>query len=259
MRFTSDIAVVTGAASGIGRALGEAIVREGGKVLGIDREWPSGLATGPGAVAADGGAGGSTGMGRSAGPPGLEAVTADVRDCDAVETAIERLGGASPTILVNAAGVAGPEKPFEGIDLAAWRETIDVNLWGAAVCTSVVLPRLVDGRSTILNVVSHAGLVGGRNASAYAASKGGLIAFTLSLAAELAERGITVNGFLPGPTDTGLMRARRGGEEIEALVAEGYIATAEDVAEAALVLLTPDGRRISGQIVGARPFSGGRR
>jgi NAD(P)-dependent dehydrogenase (short-subunit alcohol dehydrogenase family) len=237
MCFASDVAVVTGAASGIGRAISEAIVREGGSVLGIDREWPERIPV----------------------PTGLRAVVADVTDLGAIRSAVDGLGGTSPTILVNAAGVAGPEKPFEGIDLDAWRETIDVNLMGAARCTAAVLPRLVDGRSTILNVVSHAGLVGGRNASAYAASKGGLIAFTLSLAAELADRGITVNGFLPGPTDTGLMRARRSGEEIEALLTEGYIATAEDVAAAALVLLTPDGRRISGQIVGARPFSGGRR
>jgi NAD(P)-dependent dehydrogenase (short-subunit alcohol dehydrogenase family) len=234
--FASDVAIVTGAASGIGRALVDAILREGGTVLGIDRDWPDG----------------------PPGRPGLQTAMADVRDREALEAAVECLG-ASPTILVNAAGVAGPEKPFEGIDLDAWRETIDVNLMGAALCTAVVLPRLVDGRSTVLNVVSHAGLVGGRNASAYAASKGGLIAFTLSLAAELADRGITVNGFLPGPTDTALMRARRSGEEIEVLMAEGYIATAEDVAEAALVLISPEGRKISGQIVGARPYSGGRR
>jgi len=237
MRFSSEVAVVTGAASGIGRAIAEGIAAEGGTVLGIDRAWPGG----PGA------------------PAGFQAVTADVRHRDGLEAAIGELGGVRPTILVNAAGIAGPEKPFEGVDLDAWRETVDVNLWGAVLCTAVVLPRLVDGRATVLNVVSHAGLTGGRNASAYAASKGGLIAFTLSLAAELAERGITVNGFLPGPTDTGLMRARRGAEEIETLVAEGYIATADDVARAALVLISPDGRRLNGQIVGARPSPGARR
>jgi NAD(P)-dependent dehydrogenase (short-subunit alcohol dehydrogenase family) len=237
MRFSSEVAVVTGAASGIGRALAGAITAEGGTVLGIDRAWP------PDAPA----------------PAGLRAVAADVRDRDVLVAAVGQLGGERPTILVNAAGVAGPEKPFEGIDLDAWRETIDVNLWGAVLCTAVVLPRLVDGRSTVLNVVSHAGLTGGRHASAYAASKGGLIAFTLSLASELADRGITVNGFLPGPTDTGLMRARRPGDEIEALVAEGYIATADEVAQAALVLISPDGRRLNGQIVGARPYPGGRR
>jgi NAD(P)-dependent dehydrogenase (short-subunit alcohol dehydrogenase family) len=242
MRFSSEVAVVTGAASGIGRALCGAILREGGSVLAVDRDWPEAVPGPPD-------------------PPGLSAVAADVRDGAALQSAIEQLsaGGSRPTILVNAAGVAGPEKPFEGIDLDAWREAIDVNLWGAALCTSVVLPHLVDGRSTILNVVSHAGLTGARDASAYAASKGGLIAFTLSLAAELTERGISVNGFLPGPTDTGLMRARRRGDEIDALVAEGYIATAEEVAEAALVLISPDGRRISGQIVGARPAPGPRR
>ena len=237
MRFSSEVAVITGAASGIGRALAQAVLREGGTVLAIDRDWPEGVP----------------------GPPGLQAVAADVRDRAALEAAVERLGGDRPTILVNAAGVAGPEKPFEGIDLDAWRETIEVNLLGAAVVTHAFLPHLVDGWGTILNVVSHAGLTGSRNASAYASSKGGLVAFTLSLAAELADRGISVNGFLPGPTDTGLMRARRSGEEIEALVAEGYIATAEEVAEAALVLISPDGRRISGQIVGARPSPGARR
>ncbi|MGH9036881.1 MAG: SDR family oxidoreductase [Acidimicrobiia bacterium] len=235
MTFASEVAVITGAGSGIGRALTAAVLREGGSVLAIDRRWDEDPPPDP----KDG---------------ELQRVTADVRDREALEAVRDRLDR-DPTVLVNSAGIAGPEDAFDGTNLDAWRETLDVNLWGAVVCTHVFLPRLIDGRSTILNVVSHGGLYGVRHASAYASAKGGLIAFTLSLASELVDRGITVNGFLPGPTATAMPLSRRTPEELDALVDQGVMATADEVAESALAVISPDWRRVSGQIIGGRPFT----
>ena len=172
MRFTGKRAVVTGGASGIGEAVVKRIEAEGGKVVVWD---------------VNGG------------------IKVDISDHESVERAaaetIRQVGGID--ILVNSAGITGPTVPLAEFPVDGWKRVIDINLNGAFYCNRAVVPHMVAqnyGRS--VNIASIAGKEGNPNASAYSASKAGVIGMTKSLAKELAKTGITVNAVTPAAVRT---------------------------------------------------------
>ncbi len=220
MNLSGKVALVTGAAAGIGRAVATRLAREGALVAIGDINHASGQAVADGIVA-DGG--------RAA------AFEADVTSTDAVRAmvagTVERFGPVD--ILVNNAGGAtlmGPKtSPFKDAPEDVWKWILAVNVHGTMICTQAVLADMVARRTgRILNFGSIAGVGGLPNWTAYAAAKGAIISFTKSLACEVGEYGITVNCVSPGaimcdgPQDwTRGTWLRRGGEpeEVAALVA----------------------------------------
>ncbi len=172
MRFTGRRAVVTGGASGIGEAVAKRIAQEGGKVAIWDL---------------NGG------------------IKVDISDYGSIERAltetIKQIGGID--ILVNSAGITGPTVPLVEFPVDAWNQVIDINLNGAFHCNKAVVPCMVaQNYGRIVNIASIAGKEGNPNASAYSASKAGVIGMTKSLAKELAKYNITVNAVTPAAVRT---------------------------------------------------------
>jgi 3-oxoacyl-[acyl-carrier protein] reductase len=186
------MAVVTGAARGIGRAIAKHLLTAGAAVCLWDRA-PEALTS----TAHD-----LTALGT------VEAVTVDVTDPAAVSAAVqatrERFGG---DILVNNAGIAGPNHPLWEYPLEAWREVVEVNLLGTFYCCRAVVPVMLEGGyGRIINTASIAGKEGNPQASAYSASKAGVIGLTKSLGKELACHGILVNCVTPAAVETDLFQ-----------------------------------------------------
>jgi 3-oxoacyl-[acyl-carrier protein] reductase len=189
------VAVITGAASGMGRATAHLFADEGALVAVLDR-----TADGVDAVVAEiEGAGG-----RAAG------WVVDVTDGDVVRAAVgeivEKLG--PPDIVVNNAGVSLPA-PIDGPDFEQqWATTIAVNLTAHTTMIRACLPHLVrNGEGRIVNIASTEGVGGSAYISPYTASKHGVIGLSRSLAVELGPLGVTVNVVCPGPIHTGMTEA----------------------------------------------------
>ena len=184
-RFAGRRAVVTGGASGIGRAVAERLTAEGARVAVWDRD-----AAGAEAVAA-----------AIDGIP----VPLDITDWPAVEAATTRTAEAfgGIDVLVCSAGVAGATVPVADFPVAEFREVFAVNVFGLFHCNKAVVPVMRrGGYGRIVNIASIAGKEGNPNASAYSASKAAVIGFTKSLGKELATSGILVNAVTPAAVRT---------------------------------------------------------
>ena len=181
-----QIAVVTGGAQGIGLAVAHLLAEQGARVASWDID--------PGNAAV------MSGLGE-----GTLAIECDITDLASVEAAYARtcdlLG--TPSILVNSAGIAGPNAPLESYGIEDWHRVIDINLNGTfyvnRVCVGGMKAR---GYGRILNVASIAGKEGNPNASAYSASKAAVIGLTKSLGKELAGCDIAVNCVTPAAART---------------------------------------------------------
>jgi NAD(P)-dependent dehydrogenase (short-subunit alcohol dehydrogenase family) len=156
---------------------------------------------------------------------GGEVVAVDLADDDALVRVAESLGTRDEPVqvLVNNAGVA-PSAPLRDTDDAIWSRTIAINLRAPFVLARALAPRMAQaGWGRIVNIASTAGLKGYAYTSAYCASKGGLVALTRALAAELGRKGVTVNAVCPGFTETAIVdeaianiTAKTGRSEAEA-------------------------------------------
>lgn len=189
-RFAGRTAVVTGGASGLGKASAARIVAEGGKVVlwDLNEDALKAAAEEVGAVAT---------------------VALDVADPAAVEAAArtshEALGGRID-ILVASAGITGATVPVHEFPLDSWKRVVDINLNGVFYCCRAVTPYMLDkGYGRIVNVASVAGKEGNPNASAYSASKAGVIGFTKSLGKELAGKGVIANSLTPATFESPIL------------------------------------------------------
>jgi NAD(P)-dependent dehydrogenase (short-subunit alcohol dehydrogenase family) len=189
-RFSGRTAVITGGASGLGKAVAARIVAEGGQVSLWDLD-----ADGLKAAAAEVGA--------------QHTVALDVSDQTAVSAAAkaanQALGGRID-ILVASAGITGATAPVHEYPLDSWRRVIDINLNGLFYCCREVAPFMIaNGYGRIVNVASVAGKEGNPNASAYSASKAGVIGLTKSLGKELATKGVIANSLTPATFESPIL------------------------------------------------------
>lgn len=187
--MTERIALVTGGGRGIGQSICQALAAAGHRVAVADLRTAEAEAT-----AAD--------IGTAA-----LAVTMDVTDRASVDQAVARVADAfGPVgILVNCAGW-DQLKPFVRTDEAFWARIIDINFTGVLRATHACLPGMIDaGWGRIVNIGSDAGRVGSSLEAVYSGAKGAVIAFTKTIAREVARYGITANSVCPGPTDTPLL------------------------------------------------------
>jgi NAD(P)-dependent dehydrogenase (short-subunit alcohol dehydrogenase family) len=201
MRFTDKVAIITAAASGIGRATADIMVREGGIVVAVDTD----KARLENTVAALRGGGGRA-HGRVV--DALDQVQVDelvagvVRDLGSIDILVNAVGGS--TIISRAAATV------EELTLAEWQRLIAFNLDATFLCCHAVAPVMKrQGRGKIVNLSSIAGRgLSDSSSAAYAAAKGGIIAFTRKLARELGPSGVTVNAIAPSLTLTERLRPR---------------------------------------------------
>ncbi len=232
------VAIVTGAGSGIGRAISLGFAAEGASVAVADIDGAS-----ADAVAKEIG-------------DGALAVTCDVADSAQVEAmvaaAVERFG--SVDILVNNAGLArgGPlarmsEEDFDSV--------FAVNVRGTFLCSRAVLGHMIPQRSgVIVNTASGLGLRPQLYTAAYAASKAAVINLTAAMAMEVARYGVRVNAFTPGVTDTPFWRQFRDEDAIEAAYAAGEVGQPEDLVPTVVFLCSDAAREISGATVPRQVF-----
>jgi NAD(P)-dependent dehydrogenase (short-subunit alcohol dehydrogenase family) len=212
---TDRTVLVTGAASGIGKATAEAFKADGWSVIGVDRE---------------------------EGAAGDRSVVVDLADAGAIESMVESLADVgSLRALVNNAGMSLDTSVLE-TTVSDWDRLMATNIRAAHLLTSLLVPRMRDG-GAIVNVASVHAVATTPGASAYAASKAALVGYTRAAAIELGERGIRVNAVLPGAVDTPMLvfgvqgdERRRKLQEMETRTPLGRIGRPEEIAQAILFL-----------------------
>jgi 2-hydroxycyclohexanecarboxyl-CoA dehydrogenase len=242
------VILITGAASGIGRATALRLGEEGACVGILDLD-------GDGAEAV------ANEIRKTAVATGLDSAArafarrADITDARAVDDAIDEFESACGPVegLVNNAGW-DVSMPFLETDAAFWKKVIDINLYGPLNVTKRVLSGMVErGSGRIVSIASDAGRVGSSGEAVYAACKGGIVAFSKSVAREVARQGITLNCVAPGPTDTPLFAAVDPSGKLQPALARAIpmkrLAQPSDYPGLIAFLLSDDAAFITGQTV----------
>jgi 2-hydroxycyclohexanecarboxyl-CoA dehydrogenase len=232
-----DLAVITGAASGIGKAVAARLLSDGMAVALLDIDEARARAT-----AADIAESGTA-----------LAYGVDVTDFERLQLVRDELLAAhgTPTVVVNCAGWSEIQ-PFLKNDQAFWKKAIDINLMGTITVTRIFLDDLIaSGSGRVVNIASDAGRVGSGGEVVYAAAKGGVIAFTKSLAREMARHKISVNCVCPGPTETPMLMVQDQAR-IDALtkaIPMRRLAKPDDIAGAVAFFASPAAAYITGQVL----------
>ena len=222
MRFAGRTAVVTGGVSGIGEGIALRLAEEGASVSLWDRD--------------------ASALARAEAP---HKVTLDVTDPAAVQRAAEATATVlgKIDILVTSAGITGPNHPTWDYPVSEWDRVIDVNLKGVFYCNRAVVPIMQrGGYGRIVNIASIAGKEGNPNASAYSASKAGVIALTKALGKELAATDIRVNCVTPAAVKTPIF-AQMLQQQIDWMLSKipiGRFGTVDEVASLVLWLASEE-------------------
>jgi 3-oxoacyl-[acyl-carrier protein] reductase len=239
-KLDGRVALVTGAASGIGRGIALAFATEGADVIVVDRVNQDEASEVVNAIVA---------LGRE-----TLFCHCDVSDAPSVQSmadaALAKFGRVD--ILVNNAGIF-TEATLENMTIEEWDEVLNINLRGAFLCTRALLAQMLERRDgRIINVASQLGQIGGTSAVHYSASKAGLIGMTKALAREVSSRGVLVNAIAPGPIETPLLDSESD-EWRNAKLAElpiGRFGRVDEVTPTAVLLASADGSYYVGQTLG---------
>jgi NAD(P)-dependent dehydrogenase (short-subunit alcohol dehydrogenase family) len=240
-RFDGQSVVVTGTASGIGRATARQFGGEGGRVVCADIDG-AGAETTAAAI-------------RDAGGDAV-GVACDVSDPAsaraAIDEAVKHFDGLS--VLANVAGIGRFDNTHE-LPLETWHRTIAVNLTGVFLTCQAALPHLLESRGAVVNVASIAGLKGQAYSAAYAASKGGVVMLTRSLAVEYGGRGVRFNCVCPGGVNTNILGGFMPPDDHDRRLINRQMALNHDMAEpeeiahAIAYLASDDARRCMGTVL----------
>ncbi len=238
MTLKDKIVVVTGAASGIGRAAAQIFADEGARVVVADVDATRGEAAAA-EIRAEGGS-----------ADYMPVDMTDTASIDAFAAAVQEKFGAVD-VLVNGAGW-GRTAPFWEGTPDFWAKLVALNFVGPMQLTKALLPAMIERSSgRIVNVSSDAGRVGSLGETVYSGAKGGLIAFTKSLAREVARYQINVNCVCPGPTDTPLMAAvpEKVQEGLKKAIPFRRLAKPSEVADAIVFFASDRASYVTGQVV----------
>jgi NAD(P)-dependent dehydrogenase (short-subunit alcohol dehydrogenase family) len=239
MRFSKRVVLVTGGARGIGAGCTRVFSREGAFVAVVDRDLEAARAL------------------VEALPHPAVAIQADVSSesqiLEAINETIARFGQLD--CLINNAGIHPPDTPLTAMTPEQVMDVLRVNFLSTYTTCYYALEHLKKTKGTIVNISSMTAVLGQRNSTAYAASKGAQLSFTKSLALECADFGIRVNAILPSNVDTPLMRSWAATladpdaalERIAALQPLGRMADVEEIGRVCLFLATEDSSFITGQ------------
>ncbi|WP_158735877.1 SDR family NAD(P)-dependent oxidoreductase [Alteribacillus sp. YIM 98480] len=246
MKLKGKTALITGAASGIGRGIAEAFAKEGSSLMlnyfGKEKEAVELQKDLTSTYDID-----------------VQIIEADVSNEEQVkhmvDTAVHHFNKID--VLVNSAGIL-TQKLFKDMDTKTWDQMLQVNLRGPFLCSRYVIPYMIDQQfGRIINISSQLGQIGGVELTHYSAAKAGVIGFTKSLAREVGRDGITVNCIAPGPIETELIEGldNEWKQNKKKELALPKFGTPEEVAPSAVLLASdPDGNLFTGQTLG--PNSG---
>jgi NAD(P)-dependent dehydrogenase (short-subunit alcohol dehydrogenase family) len=238
-KLEGKVAVVTGAGSGIGRAIALRMAAKGARVVVAELNKESGEETAE--------------LARKSGPGAL-AIPTDVSRSSSVSALFERLDALrwTPEIMVNNAGNAAPSTPTHEVTDEAWDAIVDVHLNGTFYGTREALRRMLPRESGVIinfgSVVGHRGLP---DAAAYTACKGAIAAFTKGVAREVAKARIRVNCIAPGWIETPILEnlAADARERLIRSIPQGRLGTPEEIAAVALFLAADESSYLTGQVI----------